>query len=164
MNFEVWIHVSFYLHRGSNAEVGRKTAEDFSGRHSWDDSAGSELGDSLWELSQLPLYWQCAGRRADHVLSAFANDIESCEGVAKLKKPCWGCIAPSIVVKVFRGRLARKTWCLISMGRGIEYMWVLCTQYIQRVTDQEIKRKTESYCGHACIVLFRLKLHICVHE
>ena len=87
------------------------------------------------------------GRRAEDVLSAFANDIESCERVAKLKKPRQGCIAPSIIVKVFTGRLARETWCLISMGRGIEYMWMSCTQYIQRVTEQEIMRKTESYYG-----------------
>ena len=48
------------------------------------------------------------------------------------------------------------------MGRGIEYRWVLSTKFIQRVTEQESKRKTEGYCGLACIVLFRLNLHMCI--
>ena len=39
INFLPPLHVSFYPHRGSNAEDGRKTAEEFSGRIQRKDSA-----------------------------------------------------------------------------------------------------------------------------
>ena len=54
----------YFLHRGSNAEAGRKLAEGFSGSNSREDSEDQELGDSLCGRVCVCISQMC-GRSAD---------------------------------------------------------------------------------------------------
>ena len=73
-----------YLHRGSNAEAGRKPAEGFSGSHSWEDSEDQELGLGF-DISQNPRISRIIrGRFAEGFAEAIHGEFCICGAPADL--------------------------------------------------------------------------------